>query len=167
LNEALKQPVVAKVGRSRKGNITLQITAGFKTETVLSQKDKIQAVFRDWPVTAIEAPKTWARIVVHEVPLTGFSEPLGAFISPGDADDNKGLKALKADIEAFNPIEIQGQPKWLKTPKEGQAIGSIVLALTSERARSRCILQGLLVVNQRLKVVPYRDTLPKTLYGRY
>ena len=76
------------------------------------------------------------------------------------------MQALKADIEAFNPVEIQGQPRWLTPPKEGQATGSLVLALASEEARNRCILQGLTVANRKVIVVPYRDTSLRTLCNR-
>jgi hypothetical protein len=128
--------------------------------------------------------------VVHSVPITGFAEPLKAFISSEGSEGSEGskgskgpegledskdpetssysrnLKALKAEIEAFNSIEILGQPRWLKPPTEGQTMGSIVLALPSKTVRNRCILQGLRVANQRVRVVPYRDTSPKTLCGR-
>src|ERR1043166_6874834 len=108
---------------SLRGNIALKLAPGYGTKDILLQKGKIEEIFKNWPIRSIEAPMTWAKIVAHGVPVSGVTEPLGVYIAPeGSEGPNLGqpeIQALKADIEAFNPVEIQGQPRWLTLPKEG------------------------------------------------
>ena len=109
LNKTLKQPVVAKVSMTLRGNIALKLAPGYSVEDTLLQKDKIEEIFRNWPIRSIEAPTIWAKIVAHGVPVSGVAEPLGAYIATESPNlGQPEMQALKADIEAFNPVEIQG-----------------------------------------------------------
>ena len=102
-------------------------------------------------------------------PLTAFlnTEGIGGNIEVETAETTEKtcLEALKTDIETFNKVEIKGI-RWLKKPTEHQNIGSLVLAVPNKVVKKHCILKGLLVANQPVKVVPYRETALKTLCGR-
>jgi hypothetical protein len=100
---------MAKVSITLRGNIALKLAPGFSTEDILLQKGKIEEIFKNWPIRSIETPITWAKIVAHGVPVSGVAEPLGAYITPeGSNLGQSELQAIKADIEAFNPVKIQG-----------------------------------------------------------
>jgi len=117
------------------------------------------------------------------VPISGLSRPLRAYISTQDTDQIdtgaeeqlkaeaasrglQGLEVLRANIETFNSIKTQGSLRWLTPPKNGSTTGSIVLAMATKEVCNRLILRGLTVANETIRVVPYRPSSPKTLYGR-
>ena len=109
LNDLLKQPLVAKVSQSMRGNISLAAAPGYSAEDLLSQQEKIREIFKDWPIRNIEIPTDRVQVVVRGIPISGLSSPLGAYIGSENSEDFKslqGLKALKADIETFNLIKL-------------------------------------------------------------
>ena len=68
----------------------------------------------------------WAQVVAYGVPISPFLGP-------------KGSKLLKEEIETFNPIRIQGLPRWISSREKRYnpqtRFGSIVFAIENEEKR--------------------------------
>ena len=78
-----------------------------------------------------------------------------------------GSKLLKEEIETFNPIKIQGLPRWIsssvKRYNPQTRFGSIVFAVKNEEKRQKILSQKeILIAGAVIKVVKYLKVSPTT-----
>ena len=91
-----EKPVIASIARTReKQNILLTITEEYNADFLVKYKEVWSSCFSFKREQKLEP---WAQIVAYGVPIPPF---LG----------EGGSKLLKEEIETFNPIRIQGQPR--------------------------------------------------------
>ena len=80
-----------------------------------------------------------------------------------------GSKLLKEEIKTFNPIGIQGLPRWItssvKRHDPQTRFGSIVFTVENEKKRQEILKQKeILIAGIASKVVKYLKVSPTTQY---
>jgi hypothetical protein len=96
----------------------------------------------------------WVQIIAHGVPTLPF---LG----------EGGSRLLKEEIETFNPIRIQGLPRWISSSVKRHdpqtRFGSIVFTIENEEKRQEILKQKeILIAGTATKVVKYLKVSPTT-----
>jgi hypothetical protein len=147
-----EKPVIASIARTReKQNILLTTTEEYNADFLVKYKEVWSSCFSFKREQKLEP---WAQIVAHGVPLPPF---LG----------EGGSKLLKEEIETFNPIRIQGQPRWISSRAKRYdpqtRFGSIVFAVENEEKRQEILKQKeILIAGVATKVVKYLEVSPTT-----
>ena len=136
-----KGPVVAKIVQSPKGNYVITTLEPYTAQTLISNIKVVEEAFKAYFTTKWETPTTWIKLVAYGILVTSF-------------------KDFKKEVEAYNNLQLVGQPRWLVQPKK-QA-GSVVFAVKSETAKSKCLRKGLTFKGSQIKVVKYLEFSPKT-----
>ena len=94
----IEKLVIAAIARTReKQNILLITIEEYNAEFLVKHKEIWSNCFSFRREQKLDP---WAQVVAHGVPISPF---LGL----------KGSKLLKEEIETFNPIRIQGLPRWI------------------------------------------------------
>jgi len=148
----IKKPVIATIARTReKQNILLTTTEEYDAEFLVKHKEIWSNCFSFKREQKLEP---WAQVVAHGVPISPF---LG----------EGGSKLLKEEIETFNPIKIQGLPRWISSREKRYdpqtRFGSIVFAIENEEKRQEILKQKeILIAGVAAKVVKYLKISPTT-----
>jgi hypothetical protein len=148
----IEKPVIASIARTReKQNILLTTTEEYNADFLVKYKEVWSSYFSFKREQKLEP---WAQIVAHGVPIPPF---LG----------EGGSKLLKEEIETFNPIRIQGQPRWISSRAKRYdpqtRFGSIVFAVENEEKRQEILKQKeILIAGVATKVVKYLEVSPTT-----
>jgi hypothetical protein len=148
----IEKPVIASIARTReKQNILLTTTEEYNADFLVQHKEIWSSCFSFKREQKLEP---WAQVVAHGVPIPPF---LG----------EGGSRLLKEEIETFNPIRIQGLPRWISSRAkryDPQArFGSIVFAIENEEKRQEILKQKeILIAGIATKVVKYLKVSPTT-----
>ena len=148
----IEKLVIASIARTReKQNILLTTTEEYNADFLVKYKEVWSSYFSFKREQKLEP---WAQIVAHGVPIPPF---LG----------EGGSKLLKEEIETFNPIRIQGQPRWISSRAKRYdpqtRFGSIVFAVENEEKRQEILKQKeILIAGVATKVVKYLEVSPTT-----
>jgi hypothetical protein len=148
----VEKPVIATIARTReKQNILLTTTEEYNAEFLVKHKEIWSNCFSFRREQKLEP---WAQVVAHGVPISPF---LG----------EGGSKLLKEEIETFNPIRIQGLPRWISSREKRYdpqtRFGSIVFAIENEEKRQEILKQKeILIAGVAAKVVKYLKVSPTT-----
>jgi len=148
----LKKPVLGSIARTKgKQNILLTTTEEYNADFLVKYKEIWQNCFTFQREQKLEP---WAQIIAHGVPTLPF---------PGEG----GLKLLKEEIETFNPIAIQGLPRWISSSTKRHnpetRFGSIVFTVENEEKRQEILKQKeILIAGTATKVVKYLEVSPTT-----
>jgi len=146
----IEKLVIASIARTReKQNILLTTTEEYNADFLVKYKEVWSSCFSFNREQKLEP---WAQIVAHSVPIPPF---LG----------EGGSKLLKEEIETFNPIRIQGQPRWISSRAKRYdpqtRFGSIVFAIENEEKRQEILKQKeILIAGVATKVVKYLEVSP-------
>src|SRR5882762_5490961 len=146
----IEKPVIASIARTReKQNILLIITEEYNADFLVKYKEVWSSCFSFKREQKLEP---WAQIVAYGIPIPPF---LG----------EGGSKLLKEEIETFNPIRIQGQPRWIssraKRYNPQTRFGSIVFAIENKEKRQEILKQKeILIAGVATKVVKYLEVSP-------
>lgn len=151
VNQAFKEQkgvsglVLATITESfQNKNLILTTTEGFSAE-FLSQNRPIWEPFFEFD--RIQLNQTWFNIVAHGVPISPFREA-------------GSMAFLKEEIEGFNPIQIEGLPRWItsESKRENSLVGSIVFAVSSEDRQKEVLkLQRIQIAGSTAKIVKFKD----------
>lgn len=162
INAALKivsntAVVVKNVRLTARKNIILTTTEEFSADFLLQHKDTWKSAVQ---VTCkgMETQEEWIRVVAHKVYMHE------AFLSsPAE---------LKVEIETFNDVVIQGNPKWLAKREKldnahllppDQRYASIVFVVSSEEERQRLLARKQLsIAGRTVFLAKYYNTSPRT-----
>ena len=122
----VKKPVLASIVRTKgKQNILLTTTEEYNAEFLIKYKEIWRNCFHFQREQKLEP---WVQVVAHGVPTLPF---LG----------EGGSKLLKEEIETFNPIGIQGLPRWIissvKRHDPQTRFGSIVFTIKNKNKKTR------------------------------
>ncbi len=148
----VEKPVLASIARTKgKQNILLTTTEEYNADFLVKHKEIWNNCFIFKREQKLEP---WVQIVAHGVPTLPF---LG----------EGGSKLLKEEIEIFNPIGIQGLPRWIsfsvKRHDPRTRFGSIVFAVENEEKRQEILRQKeILIAGVATKVVKYLEVSPTT-----
>jgi len=148
----VKKPVLASIVRTKgKQNILLTTTEEYNADFLVKYKEIWQNCFTFQREQKLEP---WVQIIAHGVPTLPF---LG----------EGGSKLLKEEIETFNPIVIQGLPRWIsssvKRHNPETRFGSIVFTVENEEKRQEILKQKeISVAGTATKVVKYLEVSPTT-----
>jgi hypothetical protein len=120
----IEKLVIATIAKTReKQNILLITTEEYNAEFLVKYKEIWSSCFSFKREQKLEP---WAQVVAYGVPISPF---LG----------EGGSKLLKEEIETFNPIRIQGLPRWISSREKRYdpqtRFGSIVFAIENEEKR--------------------------------
>ena len=146
----MEKPVIAAIARTRgKQNILLITTEEYNAEFLVKHKQIWSSCFSFRREQKLEP---WAQVVAHGVPISPF---LG----------EGGSKLLKEEIETFNPIRIQGLPRWISSREKRYdpqtRFGSIVFAIENEEKRQEILKhKEILIAGVAAKVVKYLKISP-------
>jgi hypothetical protein len=144
--------VLASIARTKgKQNILLTTTEEYNADFLVKYKDIWHNCFTFQREQKLEP---WVQIIAHGVPTLPF---LG----------EGGSKLLKEEIETFNPIRIQGLPRWIsssvKRHNPQTRFGSIVFTIESEEKRQEILKQKeISIAGTATKVVKYLEVSPTT-----
>ena len=146
----IEKPVIATIARTReKQNILLITIEEYNAEYLVKYKEIQSNCFSFKREQKLEPQ---AQVVAYSVPISPF---LG----------EGGSKLLKEEIETFNPIRIQGLPRWI-SPREKRynpqtRFGSIVFAIENKEKRQEILKQKeILIAGVAAKVVKYLKVSP-------
>ncbi len=148
----IEKPVIASIARTReKQNILLTTTEEYNVDFLVKYKEIWSNCFSFKREQKLEP---WAQIVAHGVPIPPF---LG----------EGGFRLLKEEIETFNPIKIQGLPRWISSSEKRYnpqtRFGSIVFAVENENKGQEILKQKeILIAGVAAKVVKYLKISPTT-----
>jgi len=96
----IEKPVIASIAKTReKQNILLTTTKEYNVDFLVKYKEIWSSYFSFKREQKLEP---WVQVVAYSVPITPFLRL-------------KGSKLLKEEIETFNPIRIQGLPRWISS----------------------------------------------------
>src|SRR6266436_8898509 len=146
----IEKPVIASIARTReKQNILLTTTEEYNVDFLVKYKEVWSSCFSFKREQKLEP---WAQVVAYGVPIPPF---LG----------EGGSRLLKEEIETFNPIRIQGSPRWIssraKRYNPQARFGSIVFAIENEEKRQEILKQkGILIAGVAVTVVKYLKVSP-------
>jgi hypothetical protein len=134
-----------------KQNILLTTTEEYNADFLVKYKDIWHNCFTFQREQKLEP---WVQVIAHGVPTLPF---LG----------EGGSKLLKEEIETFNPIRIQGLPRWIssrvKRHDPQTRFGSIVFTIENEEKRQEIFKQKeILIAGTATKVVKYLEVSPTT-----
>ncbi len=144
--------MLASIARTKgKQNILLTTTEEYNADFLVKYKDTWHNCFTFQREQKLEP---WVQIIAHGVPTLPF---LG----------EGGSKLLKEEIETFNPIGIQGLPRWIsssvKRHNPQTRFGSIVFTVENEEKRQEILKQKeILIAGTATKVVKYLEVSPTT-----
>jgi hypothetical protein len=148
----VEKPVLASIARTKgKQNILLITTEEYNADFLVKYKDIWHNCFTFQREQKLEP---WVQIIAHGVPTLPF---LG----------EGGSKLLKEEIETFNPIRIQGLPRWISSSVKRHdpqtRFGSIVFTLENEEKRQEILKQKeISIAGTATKVVKYLEVSPTT-----
>src|SRR6202034_422583 len=146
----IEKLVIASIARTRKKqNILLITTEEYNADFLVKYKEVWSSCFSFKREQKLEP---WAQIVAHGVPIPPF---LG----------EGGSKLLKEEIETFNPIRIQGLPRWILSREKRYDLqtrfGSIVFTIENEEKRQEILKhKEILIAGVAAKVVKYLKISP-------
>ena len=120
--------MLASIAKTKgKQNILLIITGEYNADFLVKYKDIWHNCFTFQREQKLEL---WVQIIAHSIPTLSF---LG----------EGGSKFLKEEIETFNPIEIQGLPRWIsssiKRHNPETRFGSIDFTVENEDKRQEIL----------------------------
>ena len=118
----VEKPVLASIARTKgKQNILLTTTEEYNADFLVKYKEIWQNCFTFQREQKLEP---WVQIIAHGIPTLPFLR-------------KKGFKLLKEKIKTFNPIVIQGLPRWIlssvKRHNPETRFGSIVFTIENEK----------------------------------
>jgi len=148
----VEKPVLASIARTKgKQNILLTTTEEYNADFLVKYKEIWHNCFTFQREQKLEP---WVQVIAHGVPTLPF---LG----------EGGSKLLKEEIETFNPIRIQGLPRWIsssvKRHNPQTRFGSIVFTIESEEKRQEILKQKeISIAGTATKVVKYLEVSPTT-----
>jgi len=148
----VEKPVLASIARTKgKQNILLTTTEAYNADFLVKYKDIWHNCFIFQREQKLEP---WVQIIAHGVPTLPF---LG----------EGGSKLLKEEIETFNPIGIQGLPRWITSSEKRHdpqtRFGSIIFTVENEEKRQEILKQKeILIAGTVTKVVKYLEVSPTT-----
>jgi cell division septum initiation protein DivIVA len=148
----VEKPVLASIARTKgKQNILLTTTEEYNADFLIKYKEIWHNCFTFQREQKLEP---WVQIIAHGVPTLPF---LG----------EGGSKLLKEEIETFNPIRIQGLPRWISSSVKRHdpqtRFGSIVFTIESEEKRQEILKQKeISIAGTATKVVKYLEVSPTT-----
>jgi len=148
----VKRPVLASIARTKaKQNILLTTTEEYNADFLVKYKEIWHNCFTFQREQKLEP---WVQVIAHGVPTLPF---LG----------EGGSKLLKEEIETFNPIGIQGLPRWISSSVKRHdpqtRFGSIVFTVENEEKRQEILRQKeILIAGTATKVVKYLEVSPTT-----
>jgi hypothetical protein len=148
----VKKPVLASIARTKgKQNILLMTTEEYNADFLVKYKEIWHNCFTFQREQKLEP---WVQVVAHGVPTLPF---LG----------EGGSKLLKEEIETFNPIRIQGLPRWISSSEKRHnpqtRFGSIVFTIENEEKRQEILKQKeISIAGTATKVVKYLEVSPTT-----
>jgi len=148
----VEKPVLASITRTKgKQNILLITTEEYNADFLVKYKEIWHNCFTFQREQKLEP---WVQIIAHGVPTLPF---LG----------EGGSKLLKEEVEIFNPIRIQGLPRWIsfsvKRHDPQTRFGSIVFTVENKEKRQEILKQKeVLIAGTATKVVKYLEVSPTT-----
>jgi hypothetical protein len=148
----VEKPVLASIARTKgKQNILLTTTEEYNADFLVKYKDIWRNCFTFQREQKLEP---WVQVIAHGVPTLPF---LG----------EGGSKLLKEEIETFNPIKIQGLPRWISSSVKRHdpqtRFGSIVFTIENEEKRQEILKQKeISIAGTATKVVKYLEVSPTT-----
>ena len=148
----IEKPVIASIAKTReKQNILLITIEEYNAEFLVKYKEIWSNCFSFKREQKLEP---WAQVVAHGVPISPF---LG----------EGGSRLLKEEIEIFNPIRIQGLPRWITSSAKRHdpqtRFSSIVFAIENKEKRQEILKQKeILIAGVATKVVKYLEVSPTT-----
>jgi hypothetical protein len=148
----VEKPVLASIARTKgKQNILLITTEEYNIDFLVKYKDIWHNCFTFQREQKLEP---WVQVIAHGVPTLPF---LG----------EGGSKLLKEEIETFNPIRIQGLPRWISSSVKRHdpqtRFGSIVFTIENEEKRQEILKQKeISIAGTATKVVKYLEVSPTT-----
>ena len=98
--------MVATVSKSQNSNVVLITTQNYSADYLLDKAGSWKHLCKTYATTAAEKPNDWIRVVAHGVPIQLFID--------------QGLGLFKDKCNIFNPVNIIGNPRWLKDLAEGK-----------------------------------------------
>jgi len=134
-----------------KQNILLTTTEEYNVDFLVKYKDIWHNCFTFQREQKLEP---WVQVIAHGVPTLPFLE-------------EGGSKLLKEEIETFNPIRIQGLPRWISSSVKRHdpqtRFSSIVFTIENEEKRQEILKQKeILIAGTATKVVKYLEVSPTT-----
>src|SRR6266568_2610093 len=148
----VEKPVLASIARTKgKQNILLTTTEEYNADFLVKYKEIWHNCFIFQREQKLEP---WVQIIAHGIPTLPF---LG----------EGGSKLLKEEIETFNPIGIQGLPRWIsssvKRHNPQTRFSSIVFTIENEEKRQEILKQKeILIAGIATKVVKCLEVSPTT-----
>jgi hypothetical protein len=148
----VEKPVLASIARTKgKQNILLTTTEEYNADFLVKYKDIWHNCFTFQREQKLEP---WVQVIAHGVPTLPFLK-------------EGGSKLLKEEIETFNPIRIQGLPRWISSSVKRHdpqtRFGSIVFTIENEEKRQEILKQKeISIAGTATKVVKYLEVSPTT-----
>ena len=127
--------------KSKNNNIVLTTTKDTGSDYLLEHKAKWTHLL---PSTSISKDESWAKVVVHGIPLSVFN-------------NEQGMDLMKEEISTFNQtlnLNVKGTPYWLtsKDRRQTQNAGSVVVAFATEAEANRAISNRLFIAGISVRV---------------